>query len=408
MDIPFLLGAACIRSGMNKSKVTYFGAILAALIIISGATIVPMLPYAEAATTTISTNTTQDLVINEGDTVIIESGVELSSNTVTNHGTIINHGSVFVGQNLTNTGMIVNNGTVTIQNEAFNDGGTIDTFGDLVFQGQGGVGFLNINGGKINIKEGGSLLFSRGGSYAPHDLINDEDSVIDNFGSATQVGYGGMSIHNNGTIYNECDAIFSISVSGNPVIDNCGVPPEEHTITVSSIDLSSNSIRGMWTTVRNIDGTLLKSGFTPLEFSGESGTAYKVTVASFDGRIFHHWQDDSSTSKSRTVNLTEDANLVAVYDAGDSLRGYTSLTYTGTEEQPDLTVNALSLDGSKSLHMWTIIDPQSSDGSETAYAIYVSNYKDRVFDHWEDGSTDRTRTLTIDEATTITAYYQTG
>lgn len=183
---------------------------------------------------------------------------------------------------------------------------------------------------------------------------------------------------------------------------------QDHTIHVSSIDLDGNDISGMWTTVRSIDGTLLKSGFTPFEFDGEFGTEYKVTVAHFDGMIFHHWEDDSSTSKSRIVELTSNAELVAVYDAGDSVRGYASLTYTGLEEQHDLTVNATTLDGIRLLHMWTIIDPQSSDESGTTYKVYASNYKDRVFDHWEDGSTSRIRTLTIDEATTITAYYKTG
>jgi hypothetical protein len=55
-----------------------------------------------------------------------------------------------------------------------------------------------------------------------------------------------------------------------------------------------------------------------------------------------------------------------------------------------------------------LIFPQSSDASSTTYKVYASNYKDRVFDHWEDGSKDRIRTLTIGEATTITAYYRTG
>ena len=184
--------------------------------------------------------------------------------------------------------------------------------------------------------------------------------------------------------------------------------PEAHNFAVTSADLAGNSLAGMWTTVRSLDGTLLKSGFTPLEFAGDPGTEYRITVANYDGRIFDHWQDDASTSKSRVIELTSDKEIVAIYDAGDSLRGYTSLTYAGTEGQPDLTVNATSLDGSKTLHMWTIIDPQSTDTSGTTYKLYASNYKDRVFDHWEDGSTSMTRILTIEEGTSITAYYKTG
>lgn len=163
----------------------------------------------------------------------------------------------------------------------------------------------------------------------------------------------------------------------------------------------------MWTTIRTLDGTLVKSGFTPLTFVGNAGV-YKVRVADYDGKIFQYWQGTGTPSRSNNIARTSDTTLTAVYDTGDALRGFTSLTYTGTAEQPDLTVNAVSLDGSRTLHMWTIIDPQSTDANGTTYKVYASNYKDRVFDHWEDGSTDRVRTLTTEEAITITVYYQTG
>ena len=57
--------------------------------------------------------------------------------------------------------------------------------------------------------------------------------------------------------------------------------------------------------------------------------------------------------------------------------------------------------------MWTIIDPLSSDSSGTTYKVYASNHQDRVFDHWDDGSTDRIRTLTISADTAMTAFYRT-
>jgi YVTN family beta-propeller protein len=178
-------------------------------------------------------------------------------------------------------------------------------------------------------------------------------------------------------------------------------------LTVNSVDLSDNPVNGMWTVIRSADGDILKTGFTPLTFTGISGNSYKVSVANYDGKIFKEWEDGSA-SKMRTINLSSDTTLTATYDTGDTLRGFTSLTYTGTGQQPDLTVNATTLDGSKVLHMWTIIDPQSIDESGTTYKVYIHNYQDRIFDHWEDGSMDRVRTLTISEDTQITAYYNTG
>ena len=44
----------------------------------------------------------------------------------------------------------------------------------------------------------------------------------------------------------------------------------------------------------------------------------------------------------------------------------------------------------------------------TAYKVYASNYNDKVFGHWENGGTNRVRSLATDKATTITAYYDRG
>lgn len=182
---------------------------------------------------------------------------------------------------------------------------------------------------------------------------------------------------------------------------------KQSTLNVNSVDLSGKPVDGLWTVIRtSLDGNIIKTGFTPLTFTGNSGTEYKVSVANYDGKIFQRWED-ASISNTQMITLTEDMMLTATYDTGDSLRGFTSLTYTGTAEQPDLTVNAAAIDdGNRTLHMWTIIDPQSSDAAGTTHKVYAGNYRDIVFDRWSDGNADRIRTLTIAEATTLTAYYK--
>ena len=57
--------------------------------------------------------------------------------------------------------------------------------------------------------------------------------------------------------------------------------------------------------------------------------------------------------------------------------------------------------------MWTRIQSLGTSESDTTYAVTVSDYSSRYFDHWEDGSTDRTRVLTIGEDKEITAFYRT-
>jgi hypothetical protein len=66
-----------------------------------------------------------------------------------------------------------------------------------------------------------------------------------------------------------------------------------------------------------------------------------------------------------------------------------------------------SIKGCASTHV-TTIQADSSTSSGTTYAVTVQDYLDRKFDHWNNGCTNRTRTLTISEAANITAFYQTG
>lgn len=191
----------------------------------------------------------------------------------------------------------------------------------------------------------------------------------------------------------------------------------QQTLTVNSVDLLGNSLPGVYTVIRSVaDGTILKTGFTPFTFTGNAGTEYKVSVANFDGKAFKHWED-GSTSHTRTINLgTTATTIVASYRTGHSLRGFTPLTYNGTNGMPDLTVEAkiLNSGSNKTLHMWTLISPQTSSsalGTATAtYRVYATNgYQNLVFDHWGDsGSTDRIRDITISKDTTITTYYRTG
>lgn len=299
---------------MNRPKSVTLGLFLGALLVLTRiATLVPVLPKAEAATNTISTNTTvQSFTANQGDTAIINSGVSLTAFAITNHGTIINYGAIYDYGNLNSTGSVVNNGTMLVAGSALNDGGTIDSYGHFEFWGQADPGFVNNHGGKINIKQGGSLLFQRGGSWAPHDLYNENGSVIDNFGSATETGYGGMSIVNSATIHNECNATFTIPVSGNAVIDRCVVPTTD-TLTIKSQYATGNPISGYWTVLYDANGNVLKTGFTPATFTLNAGQQYRTGMGNFGSFTFDHWLDNNSTANPRNVSINANAQLTAVY-----------------------------------------------------------------------------------------------
>jgi hypothetical protein len=162
----------------------------------------------------------------------------------------------------------------------------------------------------------------------------------------------------------------------------------------------------MWTEIQPAGGSV-ETGFTPFSKKGDSGTSFTITVDDYQDITFDHWED-GSTERMRTVELDADTEITAYYKTGNSVKGFTPLTYTGTEEEPDLTINAFSLADGRELHMWSRIVAVETTASGTTYTATVHDYLDRQFDHWEDGSTERTRTLTISDDTVITAYYNTG
>ena len=175
-----------------------------------------------------------------------------------------------------------------------------------------------------------------------------------------------------------------------------------YTVTVKSADLAGSGFNGMWTTISK-GGIVIKTGYTPLSFSATSGASYQVTVSNYGNYVFDHW-NGGSTSATRTISVTTEATLIAYYGTGS--------------KQVNLTVRSAQLSGTVYSGMWTTV----SQGSTTvktgftslsytaqtgsSYQVTVADYANYLFDHWENGSTSRTRTVTPSSDTVITAYYK--
>jgi hypothetical protein len=180
---------------------------------------------------------------------------------------------------------------------------------------------------------------------------------------------------------------------------------KEATLTVRSADLDGKAVDGLWTVVKQ-DGATVKSGYTPLAYTAQAGASLEVTVSNYQNYAFDHW-DSGSKSSTRQVTVSTDATITAHYSTGSD-----------SQEQVSLTIRSAGLDGSPISGLWTVI---SSGGSTlksgftsltydatagTQYTVTVSDYKNYVFDHWEDGSKNRSRTVTPDGSTSITAHYR--
>lgn len=176
--------------------------------------------------------------------------------------------------------------------------------------------------------------------------------------------------------------------------------PEEAILTVESVDFDGDLIAGLWTVVKE-GGTTVKTGYTPLEYAGEAGSTYEVSVANYGDYSFDSWESGSASSTTH-VTLSGDVTLTARYSTG--------------QEQVTLTIRSVGLDGSPIVGLWTVISGSSSATGFTPlpftaeagsqYTVTMGEYQNYVFERWDSGSTSKSRTVTPNDNTVLTAYYR--
>jgi hypothetical protein len=176
--------------------------------------------------------------------------------------------------------------------------------------------------------------------------------------------------------------------------------PEETTLIVKSVDLNGKAITGLWTVIKK-DGSTVKTGYTPLSYTAQAGSTYEVSVSNYQSYVFDHWESGSKSS-TRQVTVNSDTTLTAYYSTGS-----TKVT---------ITIKTVGLDGKEITGLWTVI---SGAGSATGfsplsytatigsqYTVTMGEYLNYKFDHWDNGSTSKSRTITPSSNTVLTAYYR--
>lgn len=61
------------------------------------------------------------------------------------------------------------------------------------------------------------------------------------------------------------------------------------------------------------NGAVVNSGSSHIDFQVNNGQTYTVAVGNFQNFVFHHWKDNGSTNPARSINISQDTALVAVY-----------------------------------------------------------------------------------------------
>jgi hypothetical protein len=158
------------------------------------------------------------------------------------------------------------------------------------------------------------------------------------------------------------------------------------------------------------------------------GGQASTNVTATSGAVYTSGNPIGATSPPNTTtwDVSTTVNGVKVFGNGTiitSLNG-TSVAFffdpTGPAASASLTVQSSDLSGNSISGLWVELQ---SGGQTIAtgftpatfsvvtgsqYTVYVANYQNFVFNHWDDGSTSPYRAITPTQDTTLTAYYSTG
>lgn len=105
-------------------------------------------------------------------------------------------------------------------------------------------------------------------------------------------------------------------------------PPRTSHLTVTTQDTAGRVITGYYT-VLSSSGAQLATGFTPVVFTLNDSQTYTVDVQNYGDMHFAYWLDTRSNDSLRTVSLTRDATLVAVYVNVSATASHTTFAQTG-------------------------------------------------------------------------------
>jgi len=83
-------------------------------------------------------------------------------------------------------------------------------------------------------------------------------------------------------------------------------------LSVSTINERGNTITGYYVALSQ-NGKQIASAYSPASFTLVSGETYVVTPENYGHYVFSYWLDTGSTTASRTVSITQNTHLVAVY-----------------------------------------------------------------------------------------------
>lgn len=179
---------------------------------------------------------------------------------------------------------------------------------------------------------------------------------------------------------------------------SCSTAPAQVPVNIDSAYLNQTGFAGAFTTITT-GGSTVASGPTPLSFNGLVGNSYTITISNHGTSVFDHWSQGGS-SNSVAISPTSSTTLLALFRSPVTL-SVRSLSSSGTTLGG--VTATISAAGSTLGRGSTPLSSSVMTG--TLLTVSVNAPSGWVFSHWQDGSTASSRTVTLTQKATLTAYF---
>ena len=198
--------------------------------------------------------------------------------------------------------------------------------------------------------------------------------------------------------------VFSVGLAGGQAVGAAS----QSQLTVTSQDLSGAPISGYYTVLYQGASTISTS-FTPAVFTLSDGQTYAVQVDSYGSCNFDHWLDTGSTVPSRSISISANTQLTAVFSCGG--HGGTTSVSVGSTDAKGNTLSgfyvALYEGGSVVATGFTPTSFSTTTGA--SYALLADSYGNCTFSNWSDGRRGDPRPFAASgSAMSFTAIYSCG
>jgi hypothetical protein len=191
-----------------------------------------------------------------------------------------------------------------------------------------------------------------------------------------------------------------------PVSAALAAPTTTSTLTLNTQALNGTKITGLYSELLNSAGKVAAKGYSPKAYTLTDGATYTVEADGYGSCSFDHWADTGSASYIRTISISSNTQITAVYNCGGSSGGSASVTVKATDTNNNVLtgyfVQILNPSGNVVATGYT---PQTFSNlvAGASYSVQVDGYQSCSFAHWSNGATSDPMTFTATTSATFTA-----